>query len=147
MGLAEIAKGRADGSSKRCLTKTWYEVSQRIADNLNFCPRLDQLRCREQKCLNLLNLQISKIREHFGHTVLSHTHSFTGATITNRSSSNILVYRKKQQESTHTQKRPAGRQSRTTRQTTSNHSRPEHAVTGSVGLSSKTSYSPMPAQC
>jgi hypothetical protein len=105
------------------------------------------MRCREQKCLDLLNLQISKIREHFRHTVLSHTHSFTGATITNSSSSNIIAYRKKQQESTHTKKKPAGRQSRTPRQTNSNHSRPEHAVTGSVGPSSKTSYSPMPTQC
>jgi hypothetical protein len=64
--------------------------------------------------------------------------------MTNSSSSDILVYRKKQQESTHTKKRPAGRQLGTPRQTTSNHSRPEHAVTGSVGPSSKTSYSPMP---
>jgi len=33
VGLAETAKGRADGSSKRCLTKTWYKVTRQGRQN------------------------------------------------------------------------------------------------------------------
>ena len=33
VGLAETAKGQADGSSKRCLTNTWYKVTRQGRQN------------------------------------------------------------------------------------------------------------------